>query len=105
MFLKKIWLRQSLDVMVSYHHVPYQKKLMIQSWENLVTDGRTDERTDGQTDESDFIGRCPTNVERPTIETLEKIMICKWRRYGLFIVIFKDISHLSLVFLSLTLDK
>ena len=35
---------------------------MIQSWENLVTDGRTD----GQTDESDFIGRCPINVERPT---------------------------------------
>ena len=34
---------------------------MIQSWENLVTDGRTDR----QTDESDFIGRCPTNVERP----------------------------------------
>ena len=22
--------------------------------------------TDGQTDESDFIGRCPTNIERPT---------------------------------------
>ena len=31
---------------------------MIQSWENLATDG--------QTDESDFIGRCPTNVKRPT---------------------------------------
>ena len=30
-FLKKIWLRQSLDIMVSYHHVQYQKKLMIQS--------------------------------------------------------------------------
>ena len=25
----------------------------------------SDGRTDGQTDESDFIGRCPTNVERP----------------------------------------
>ena len=35
---------------------------MIQSWENLVTDGRTDR----QTDESDFTGRSPTNVERPT---------------------------------------
>ena len=46
--LQKIWLRQSLEVMVSYHHVQYQKRL-----------------TDGQTDESDFIGRCPTNVERP----------------------------------------
>ena len=38
------------------------------------TDGWTDGRTDGQTeggtyrqmDESDFIKRCPTNVERPT---------------------------------------
>ena len=43
--------------MVSYHHAQYQKKLMIQTWGNLVTDG--------QTDENDFIGRCPTNVERP----------------------------------------
>ena len=34
---------------------------MIQSWENLVTARRTDS---GQTDESDFIGCCPTNVER-----------------------------------------
>ena len=49
-------------IMGSYHDAPYQKKLMIQLWENLVTDGRTDR----QTDESDFIGRCPTNVERPT---------------------------------------
>ena len=60
-FFSKIWLRQSLDIMVSNHHAQYQKKPMIQSWESLVTDGRTD----GQTDDSDFIGRCPTNVERP----------------------------------------
>ena len=50
--------------MVSYHYVQYQKKQMIQSWENLVTDGRTDKRTEGQKNESDFIGCCPTNVER-----------------------------------------
>ena len=30
-FLPKIWLRQSVDVIVSYRHVQYQKKLMIQS--------------------------------------------------------------------------
>ena len=30
---------------------------MIQSWENFVTDG--------QTDKSDFMGRCPANVEGP----------------------------------------
>ena len=41
-FCSKIWLRQSLDIMISYHHVQYQKKLMIQYWENVMTDGRTD---------------------------------------------------------------
>ena len=30
------------------------------------TDGRTDGHTDGQTNESDFIGRCPTDIEHPT---------------------------------------
>ena len=30
-FFSKIWLRQSLDIMVSYYHVQYQKKLIIQS--------------------------------------------------------------------------
>ena len=49
-FFSKIWLRQSLDLMLSYHHVQYQEKLMIQSWENLVTDERTDGRTDGRTE-------------------------------------------------------
>ena len=39
-FFSKIGICQSLDIMVSYHHVQYQKRLMIQSWENLVTDGR-----------------------------------------------------------------
>ena len=34
---------------------------MIQFSKILVTDGQTD----GQTDESDFIGCCPTNVECP----------------------------------------
>ena len=30
-FCSKIWHRQTLDIMVSYHHVQYQEKLMIQS--------------------------------------------------------------------------
>ena len=42
-FFSKIWLLQSLDIMVSYHHVQYQKKL-IQSWQSLVPEGRTDGR-------------------------------------------------------------
>ena len=50
----KIWLCQSLDIIVIYHHVQYQKKLMIQFWENLVTDRWTwrwmDRWTDGLMD-------------------------------------------------------
>ena len=53
-FFSKIWLRQLLDIMVSYYHVQCQKKLVIQSWENLVTDGQTDRRTDCQTNWSDL---------------------------------------------------
>ena len=34
---------------------------MMQSWENLVTD----EQTNRQMDKIDFIGRRPTNFERP----------------------------------------
>ena len=63
-FFSKIWLHQSLDIMVSYHHVQYQKKTNDPILRKL-SDGRTDGQTDGQRDESDFIGRCPTNVERP----------------------------------------
>ena len=57
-FFWKIWLCQSLDIMIRYQNVKYVKlkcKLMIQSWEYLVKDGQThrqqtDRRTDGQTD-------------------------------------------------------
>ena len=40
-------------------------------WSNLEKiywrmDGRTDGHTDGQMDESDFIGRCLTDIEHPT---------------------------------------
>ena len=48
-FFSKIWFGQSLDIMISYHHEQYQKKLMIQSWENLVTEWRTDGRIDRRT--------------------------------------------------------
>ena len=50
---QQIFLKKIIGVMVSYHHVQYQKKVMIQSWENLVTDG--------QTNKGDFKG----NVEHP----------------------------------------
>ena len=44
-FFSKIWLPQPLDIVVSNDHVQYQKKLMIQSSENLVTDRWTDRWT------------------------------------------------------------
>ena len=39
------YLVQSRAAVVSYYHVQYQEKLMIQSWENIVTDGQTDRGT------------------------------------------------------------
>ena len=42
------------------------EKIMIQSSETLVTGGQMNRRTDRKTDESDFKGRCLTNVEHPT---------------------------------------
>ena len=37
------------------------------------TDGQTDRRTEGQTDKSDFIGSCPTNVECPIIKKWQQL--------------------------------
>ena len=49
-FFFKIWLRKSLDIMVSYHHVEYQKKTNdpLQKM-NLAMDGKTDGGADGRT--------------------------------------------------------
>ena len=50
-FFSKIWLRQSLYVIVSYHHVQYQKKIndpILRKLSDGRTDGRTDRRTVGQ---------------------------------------------------------
>ena len=60
-FFSKIWLRQSLDVMFSYH-VQYKKKKLVVK----ILRKRSDGLRKGQTDESGFIVRCPTNVELPT---------------------------------------
>ena len=51
---KKMQLRQSLDIMVSYHHIKYQRKLRIPILRKL-SDERTDRQTGTQTDESDLI--------------------------------------------------
>ena len=59
----QIWFRQSLDIMVSYYHVQHQK-----SNDPVLRNPSTDGRTDRQIDKSDFIGRCPTNVERQTLK-------------------------------------
>ena len=59
-FFSIFWLYKSIYIIISYHFVQYQENLMIQSWENLVTDGQTGRQTDGQrqTDWNDFIGCC-----------------------------------------------
>ena len=75
-FLKKIWLYQSPDIMESHHRVQYQKKTNDPIFRKF-----SDRRTDRQTNESDFIGRCPTNVERPTCNTIPCKMrdsACRW---------------------------
>ena len=100
--------------MVSYHHVQYHKKLMT----GRQADGQTDRHTDGQTDiqtkkSGDFIGRCPTNVERPkgvkyvkvnkfTVKTPKR---SQCRCSGVFIVNSERISHLLRVLLLVTLNK
>ena len=45
----KIWLCQSLDIMISYHYVQYRKKTKGPILRKL-SDGRTDGQMDGQTD-------------------------------------------------------
>ena len=54
--------------MVSYHHVQHQTNtndLILRQLSDGRTDGRIHGQTDKQRNESDFIGRCPTNVKRP----------------------------------------
>ena len=46
---------------------------------NGLTDKGTNGQTDGQTDESEFIGRCPTNVECPIFTNF---MFIKHINYG-----------------------
>ena len=68
--------------MVSYHRVQYQKKLIVQSSESLVTDGRTDPQGGGVGGggESHFLGRC-----RLTLSTQYKVV------FGLFQKLFLKI--------------
>ena len=49
-FFPKIWIPQSLDIMVSYHHSISEKT------NHPILKKLSDGRTDGQMDESDFIG-------------------------------------------------
>ena len=67
------WLCLSLGIMVSYHRLQCQEKPDTPILRKL-SEGQTDGRTDGPTDESDFIGRCLTNVERPTNEKLLPVL-------------------------------
>ena len=63
----KIWLRLSLDVMVSTISEKTNGPIL-----RKLSDGQMDRLTD----ESDFIARCPTNVERPKMKTCKLIKNC-----------------------------
>ena len=39
-----------------------------------LSDRRTNRQTDGQTDESDFIGRCPIDAQRPINLNIDLIL-------------------------------
>ena len=61
-FFSKTWLRKSLDVMVKYRDVKYQKKTNDPILKKF-SDGQTDRQTKSK---SDFVGRCPTDAECST---------------------------------------
>ena len=68
----------------------------------------SDRRTDGQRDESDFIGRCPNNVERRKGVKYVQSLLQRNTRANLWlycIVNFGHILNFFLVFLLLTLNK
>ena len=50
-FFSEIWLRQSIDIMVRYQRVKYQKKTnntILRKFNNGQTDGQTDRQIDKQ---------------------------------------------------------
>ena len=57
-----------LDTVASCHCMQFQGKIINVQYQkktnDLILRKLSDGRTDEQTDESDFIGRCLTNVER-----------------------------------------
>ena len=69
-FFFLIWLCHSLEIIVSYRHVQYQKKL-----NDPILRKLSDGRTDGQTDESDFKVNCPTKVELPKSEKTDAAVL------------------------------
>ena len=61
------------------------------------TDGQMDGQMDGQTDDSDFIGRCPTNIERSNKEKHEKLQknLMQTRTKILFFLMSVEIKTLA----------
>ena len=62
-FFFLIWLCQSLDIMVHYYHIQYQKNT-----NDAILRKLSDGRMDRKTDQSDFIGCCWTNVKHSKLE-------------------------------------
>ena len=56
---------KNLSPSVTRYHGLLSSRKISEKANDIILGKFSDGRTDGQTDESDFIGRCPTNVERP----------------------------------------
>ena len=63
---------KNLAPSVTRYHGQLSSCTISEKTNDLILRKLSDGRTDGQTDESDFIGRCPTNVELP-INTMKKL--------------------------------
>ena len=81
-FFFKMCLCQSLDTMVSYDHVQYQKLLMIRSWENLVTDGQVDRETDWR----EWFHRTLSDRCRASKRLLNILLCCSLKKRNHFIM-------------------
>ena len=67
-WLAKLFFNNLASSVTRYHGQPLSCTILENTNDPILiklSDGRTDRQTGEQTDESDFIGRCLTNVERP----------------------------------------
>ena len=78
-FFPRLRLHQSLYFIVSYYYVKHQRKLMIQFWENLVTNGQTDRQSGRLWDRQMVIQNWQTNRQRDDSDLWLHRTLSDWR--------------------------